>query len=576
MKRHLCYILGAMVLSSLPAATLRAQVTQEKDTTLNRTVVVEQEYAPDIQDASKINVLPRVEEPTVSKKAVEYATTYFPATSIPTGVMNPYTAKEIQQSSLPGYVRAGYGNYGNLDVLANYLFRFSQRDKLNLRFQMDGMDGKLDNLPPLSAEFPTWDAYYYRTKANMDYTHQFEKFNLNVAGNFGLSNFNFTPQSVNRKQKFTSGDVHLGLDFLDETAPLRFNAETNLMFYERQHNIGSPTHPDSELKETLIRTKGMVTGAINDQQTINIALAMNNFVYGGVTKNEETGEEFFKNYTALLLNPYYELNSDNWRLHLGANVDLSFGFDEAFRISPDVTAQYVFSDSYVLYARATGGKLLNDFRRVEEVCPYALFAQPVEDALLRPYDTYEQINGILGFKASPTPGLWFNLYGGYQDLKNDLSYSSAAISRAADKLYLLDFTQGHTHNVYAGAGVSYSYKDYLSLSAQYTYRDWGAKDGYEALLRVKPESELALNIHIHPFSPLRLNIGYDYVTRKDVKVSPPRMSAISNLHVDVAYNVFKGVSIYARINNLLNKEYQYYPDYPTEGINFLGGLSFQF
>ena len=57
---------------------------------MTRTVVVEQEYNPDIMDASKVNVLPKVEEPTVSKKEVEYATTFFPATSVPAGLMRPY------------------------------------------------------------------------------------------------------------------------------------------------------------------------------------------------------------------------------------------------------------------------------------------------------------------------------------------------------------------------------------------------------------------------------------------------------------------------------------------------------
>lgn len=33
----------------------------KKDTTLNRTVVVEQEYNPDINDAIKINILPAIE-----------------------------------------------------------------------------------------------------------------------------------------------------------------------------------------------------------------------------------------------------------------------------------------------------------------------------------------------------------------------------------------------------------------------------------------------------------------------------------------------------------------------------------
>ena len=142
MKRTL-YIAGGFTLAFLMPFNLQAQNTQPKDTTMNRTVVVEQEYNPDILDASKVNVLPKVEEPTVSKKEVEYATTFFPATSIPADLMRPYVGTEVQPGSKPGYIRAGYGNYGNLDLLANYLFRLSDRDKLNVRFQMDGMDGKL-------------------------------------------------------------------------------------------------------------------------------------------------------------------------------------------------------------------------------------------------------------------------------------------------------------------------------------------------------------------------------------------------------------------------------------------------
>ena len=44
----------------LVSLSLGAQAqTQPQDTTMNRTVVVEQEYNPDIMDASKVNVLPQ-------------------------------------------------------------------------------------------------------------------------------------------------------------------------------------------------------------------------------------------------------------------------------------------------------------------------------------------------------------------------------------------------------------------------------------------------------------------------------------------------------------------------------------
>lgn len=578
MKR-INYIIGAFALTwamSTPAS-LQAQTTQPKDTTMNRTVVVEQEYNPDIMDASKVNVLPKVEEPTVSKKEVEYATTYFPATSIPAGLMRPYTGKEIQPGITPGFIRAGYGNYGNLDVLANYLFRLSDRDKLNVRFQMDGMDGKLDNIPFADSEIKKWNAFYYRTRANVDYTHQFNKVDLNIAGNFGLSNFNFKPESVNSKQKFTSGDIHAGVHYSDETAPLRFNAETNLMMYERQHNMFNETDPKTALKETIVRTKGDVTGAINDQQFVTIGLEMNNFLYSGYTKDYATQDKYIKNYTTLLLNPYYELDSDDWKLHIGANVDLSFGFDKSFRVSPDVTAQYIFSDSYVLYAKATGGKLLNDFRRLETICPYGELPEANAASagyVQRPYDTYEQVNGTVGFKASPYPGLWFNVFGGYQNLKNDLAYIGTGILTPDQFESYLSFAQDNTDNFYAGGEINYDYKDILFLSAKYTYRKWDSKAN-ELLLAVKPAGEMSFNVRVHPFAALNLNVGYDYISREEVK-DYAKMSAINDLHVGASYNVFKGVSVYAQVHNLLNKKYQYYLGYPTEGFNFLGGLSFRF
>ncbi len=186
------YILAGTMLVSL---SLGAQAqTQPQDTTMNRTVVVEQEYNPDIMDASKVNVLPRVEPPTVSKKAVEYDATLMPANTIPATVMQAYTGKETQAKAHPGYIRLGYGNYGNLDARAGYLFTLSPRPP-QPEFP-DERHGWQTDLPDNDGK---WNSYYYRTHANMDYVHRFRKADLNVAGNFGLSNFNFLPDAAVRK-----------------------------------------------------------------------------------------------------------------------------------------------------------------------------------------------------------------------------------------------------------------------------------------------------------------------------------------------------------------------------------------
>lgn len=97
--KKITYILAGVTLAVL---SLEAQAqTQPQDTTMNRTVVVEQEYNPDIMDASKVNVLPKVEPPTVSKKAVEYDATLMPATQIPAGIMQAYTGKRRRRKHSP-------------------------------------------------------------------------------------------------------------------------------------------------------------------------------------------------------------------------------------------------------------------------------------------------------------------------------------------------------------------------------------------------------------------------------------------------------------------------------------------
>lgn len=545
MKRVQHIILAGMASVLLPAGLL-AQ-TQPQDSTLSRTVVVEQEYNPDIMDAAKINVVPQVEPPVATQSAVEYDSRLVPAQNIPAATMQAYRGKEAFQKALPGYVRVGYGNYGNLDVRANYLFNLTNRDKLNLTFTMDGMDGSLD----LPANAGKWDSYYYRTHAGIDYRHAFSKMDMNVAGHFDLSNFNFLPGSADGKQKFTAGDVHLGFLSTDEDLPLQFRAETNLLLYERQHELDW-----TNAREVIVRTKADVTGALADNQSVGVALGMDNAFYTN---------SLFKNYTSLELNPYYQLKSDAWNLRLGAHVDLAFGFGKQFRVSPDVSVDYNFAEDFVLYLRAKGGRFQNDFRRLETITPYGqLIGQP--DA------TYEQLNATLGLKAGFLPGIRFNLYGGYQNLKNDLYATNMPVSNGQ----ILALSGWNTDNLYAGAEFSYDYKDLLILSAYGIYRKWTASDNGENLgvLAYKPVAEGNVQLEVHPLQPLRVQVGFLNISRGSyagTKVDP-----VSNLYLGGSYEIFKGISAYVRANNLLNKNYQYYWGYPAEGISFVGGVSFRF
>lgn len=538
------YTLAALLL--LPAA-LAAQ-TQNPDTTLNRTVVVEQEYAPLIRDAAKVNVLPRVDEPQVTPRQVEYDITLAPATQIPRDTLQAFAADEVPVRATPGYVRAGYGNYNNLDVYADYLFRLSSADRLGLTFSLDGMDGKLD----WGGDAPKWNAFDYRTRAAVDYTHRFSRVDLNVAGHFGLRNFNLLPDSYAGKQKFTLGDVHLGVASTAADLPVQFRAETNLMLYQRQHGVG---HNDAQ--EVLVRTKADVWGNFAEGQSVGVALQMDNALY---RKND------FDNYTALSLTPYYAYKHGGWDIRAGVHVDPAFGFTNELCVAPDVRVQYAFPARTVLYLQATGGRLLNDFRRLESVSPYA---EPAGQLAT----TYEQLNAALGVKLGTLSGYWMHLFGGYQNLTDDVFYYDLPVGTSA---YALELGTWDTDNFYFGAELSYDYRDVLRLSAQGTYRSWSTDDAGKEIgvLAFKPAVTLDFKLDIHPVRPLRVHVGYRQVTR--TKVEGERLDPVANLYAGATYDLFCGIGVYVRLDNLLNKTYQYDWFRPTEGFNLLGGVTFRF
>ena len=515
---------------------------QSGDTILNRMVVVEQEYNPEITDAAKVNVVPAIPSLETTKKTVTYDWSILPAMRLVGETMDVYTVPEKQQKAAPGTVKLGYGSHGNVEALAAYRFHCSEKDQVNLHVGLTGQDGKRKFAEEQAGK---WSSYFYRTEAAADWTHLFRRMTLDVSGNFGLSNFNFEPLFLPGKQKFTSGDFRVGIVSTDRDLPFQFKAATNLLIFQRQHDFRF-----DEAQENILRTTAEAIAPINEQQQVGLAIQLDNFFYQNVD---------FKNQTSLQLNPYFQWKNDDWNIHLGAHVDPASGFGKKFRAAPDVKIQCLLADSYVLYAQAQGGKQLNDFRRLESVSPYSLLGQQIDA-------TYEQINGAVGFRGSPVAGWWFHLYAGYQDLKNDLIEGET--------------WQGQdTHNFYAGLETRYAYKDRFWTKVKGVYRNWDASEGddsedADAALFFKTALEANLEVGFRPITPLQFHVGYQYMYRD--KVAGEKLKDVSNLYAQGDYQIFPFMNIYARVANLLNQNFQYHWGCQALGINFIGGVSFRF
>lgn len=537
----------SIMLAFLPLSAVYAQ----QDSTLNRTVVVENEYNPHIMDASKINVLPRVEEPAVVKKGIEYATALCPVSAWGYENMSPIAREWPLNRARRGYVRAGYGNYGNVDLKAGYLWDITSADRLKVGVSLDGMNGTLKDWRE-----EDWKSRFYRSRFNLDYSHTFSRFTLDLGGKLGSQTFNYMPVSDNEDiqasahQTHTSGDFHVGLSSHDESLPVQFRIQTGLQYFGVKHPV-MYTNATEFGNETKIHTLGDVWGKLSDEQRIGIAFQMDNLMY--------SEDSVMNDRTSLCLNPYYMLESDTWRLRLGAHVDWRSGEDSGVDVAPDVKLECIFSDSYVFYVHALGGRELNDFHRLNALSPYWYMYHSLPD-------TYVSADAKAGLKASPVNGLWFNVFGGYRISKNEL-FSNLSLGKTF-------FCDDKAKVAYAGAEVKYDYKDLFGFRAKGVYYNWEADGnwtGSEDIALRKPKLELDFRADARVFEGLNIHAGYEYVKRKEAQIAP-----VSNLYAGARYEFLPQISVFAQINNLLNKSYTYEYGYPAEKLNVLAGFSLFF
>ena len=539
------------MIAGLGMMALTAAYAQQNNTELERTVVVENQYNPTVMDASKINVLPKVEEPSVPKSNIDYVTSLRPVTAWNYQSIGLMSREQMADAIYRGWFRAGYGTHGNVDVKAGYEGYIGSKDRLGVAASLDGWNGELAGLNE-----EDWTSRLYDTRLGLDYRHSFRKTDLALGGYYRSQVFNYLypllADAPAGKQHQTMANAHVGLASTDQDMTVQFSGEIGMNYFKQKYPAGVEAG-----SETNFYAKGDILTPFLGQ-SFGLALDLNTYSYA-------MGE--MKNNTSLEMNPYYKMEYGDWRFRVGAHLDWWSGAENQMNVSPDLNVELNFLDSYVLYAQAGGGRENKSLMELTDVTPYWALAQPY----LLP--TYVTLDAQLGLKASPANGWWFNLTGGYQMREDDLFFGVAD-----EKGMTAAFAQADSKVAFGAAELKYDYKDLFDCTLKATYYHWDLSKPKEQddqvrqiTLALKPELEVNAEVGMKPMSGLRVNVGYEYVKRCEGLYDP-----ISNLHAGADYALLKNVSIFAKVNNLLNKEYVRHDGYPAQKLNLLAGVSIQF
>ncbi|MCF2738069.1 outer membrane beta-barrel protein [Bacteroides caecigallinarum] len=575
MKKYRKQILICAGLVTL--TNVAAQQQQKNDSTVNRTVVVENQYNPEVMDAFKINVLPKIEEPAVAKTQIDYASAIHPLGSFPVTHMDAMERELSPEKARRGYVRLAYGNRNNTDLKGAYLWNITDRDVLDVMATFHGYSGnigagydfdRVTDIPTLNYD-GEWKHRFFRTGTSLKYTHDFDKVSMYVGGDFASQVFSYMPnlfesflQSEEKTeapsfghQLFMSGGGYVGVSSVKDALPVEFAFQTGYKMFNRKHGIYIP----EGISESVVNTKGYISAGIDDRQDIGVTFGMDNVFY----------DKSFSSYSLIKLRPYYSVKTESVSFTAGVNVDFQISNDGGLKLSPDVRFDYTFADNYLLYVHVTGNTRLNDFGTINGFSPFWV-QSPIYNSPLQLNTTYTPYDAKIGLKASPFTGFGLGIYGGYRETRNELfsmpySDEGGIYNRIA---------QAKARVAYAGLSVDYSFRDILDFGLNGNFYSWNVQNEMEKLLWLKPLYSIGFNARAKVFKGFHAMAQYNYEGRK--KTLGIKADAVNELNLGAEYLFNDRVNVFLKLNNILNKNYVTESGYPVQGFNVMAGVSLNF
>lgn len=585
------------------AATVNAQEDTSKKQNLDREMTLEREYDPSVQDASKVNTLPVIKEPTVKKMPIDYAGFTVPAdpekeiSLLPSG--NIMT--DILYNKRRGYFNFGAGTYLNLNGDLGYHILSTDKDQLNIWFSHRSTNGKVKYLQ-----------YDEKVKAKLNdnlgglnFKHTFQRAILDMNLKYGYSAFNYYGLPINSFLSSTTEEQLKKADRktnqVDQTIQAKIGVGSvdgsSLGYYigvdytNFSHKYGLGIDHDGPTEHT-VKLNFDFNAPFNGNQKIGLAGRVEYFNYslpddkkiapGAITPGRFYTYDF-DNYTSAVLNPYYKIEGDNWNVKLGAKVMIVAGLDDdsgkTFSASPDIAADVEVAEKTVLYVAAGGDLHSNSMYDISQINRYADPSESVNPSR-------EWLDAKLGIKSGVAPGFWFDIFGGYKITSNDYFFNTYNNFYENDFGNVCTIRNGiDTKQLYVGANLKYSYQQLFDIQLKGVYNNWNMEYGKDYIPGGKlddpigkPVMELNAGVTVRPIRNLSASLDYYLATGRKAEVYgiTQDMDNINELNLTGAYNFNDTFGLYLKLNNVLFQKYELYYGYPLQKFSAMIGVNINF
>ena len=558
----------------------------KKDENIGTEVVnVVKPYTPTISDAFKVSETPVLDDAENTKKEmIKYTIFSFPVASTftPSKGKAEGVEKEKQVHLFNNYATFGIGNYATLNAELFVNQELGNNDYVGGMFRHLSSQGGIKDVELEDAFYDTAIDLTYGIREkdlswNVDLGYKNQVYNwyglpTDFGGSLTPSDRDDLINGINPQHSYNN--LYLGSRIDINEGVLK---EASAKFNHFSDNFGSTENRfyvkpsfQFDINNTAIKTNVIV-----------------DYVGGSFEKNYSNTNSIKYGFTNFGIAPSFAMQQDDWTFNLGVGVFYSADLennDNKFLVYPQINASYkVVGDLMIFYAGAEGNLEQNTYA---DFVSQNLYLSPTLN--IKPTD--KQYDVFAGLKGKLTNTVSYNLKASYVNEKDKALYKSN------------DYTETSTNENYAfGNSMKVVYDDMKTISF---YGELKADISDDVSIGVDGTfSSYTTDIQQEAWNlpSMKLNAKADFnITeqwyaganvffvgeRKDQKLNsdlvnitipmPITLGSYFDVNAHVGFKYSDRLTAFLRANNITNKGYQKWLDYPVQGFQVVLGANYKF
>lgn len=259
------------------------------------------------------------------------------------------------------------------------------------------------------------------------------------------------------------------------------------------------------------------------------------------------------------LTPHYAYQNDIFSAKIGVRLDIA----NKVRVMPDVRVQWIAASMASVWTNVTGGSRTNSFERLRQLSVYQVFETPYSLSRIP-----VEVNG--GINLGPFRGVYFGVFGGYA-----IAYEWLMLDYLALSPYEVVDVRGWHCGAKIGAEWRFIKAEVSADFAPSSYdRAWYTR-------RDRAATVVDTSVELNPVEPLTVAVNYQFRNRRKA-YSPYRddyyvdLGCVSDLSVGAEWRFTPSFAVFARVENILGRQYKKIASDISRKQSGLIGLSVKF